>query len=185
MNGAMPVYEVGHSGGGDDMFGGGNFLWFILLIFFFGMGGNGFGLGGNAATGALTENYMQNRFDTNTMINKLDGLTNGLSDVGYALNNSIKDASFANATGLCNLGNQMAQCCCETQRNIDSLRYDMSTLFCQTNHNISDSTASILQAICNAKYEDVIREQQQLIDSFQYNSLLAAINAKTTTTTGA
>ena len=178
MNGAMPVYEVGH--GENDMFGGGNFLWFILLIFFFGMGGNGFGYGGG--NGALTESYMQNRFDTNTVINKLDGLTNGLSDVGYSLNNSIKDASFANAAGLSNLGAQMAQCCCETQRNIDSLRYDMANYFCQTNHTISDSTSAILQAICNAKYEDVIREQQQLIDSYQYNSLLAAINAKTTTT---
>lgn len=180
MNGAMPVYEVGTNGGG---FGDNNFLWFILLIFFFGMGGNGFGYGG--INGAVTEGYIQNRFDTNTMINKLDGLTNGLSDVGYSLNSSIKDASYANAMGLNNVAAQMAQCCCETQRNIDSLRYDMANFFCETNHNISNSTSSILQAICNAKYEDIIRDQQQLIDNYQYSSLLAAINARTTTTTTA
>lgn len=178
MNGAMPVYEVGRN---DNTFGDGNFLWFILLIFFFGMGGNGFGFGGggNAAAG---ESYIQNRFDTNSMINKLDGLTNGIADATYELNNSIKDSAYANAMGLNNVAAQMSQCCCETNRNIDSLKYDMANLFCETNHNIITSTAQILQAITQTKYEDIIREQQRAIDNYQYNSLMAAITAKTTTT---
>lgn len=107
--GVMPVYEMNRS---DEGFGGQNFLWFILLIFFFGAGGNGFGAGSNVNQDA----FIQGRFDTNSIINKLDGISNGICSSTYALNNSIKDAAYANMAGLSDLSHQMASCCCDIKQ---------------------------------------------------------------------
>lgn len=86
--------------GDEGMFGGGN-SWWIILLFLFIMGGNGFGFGGN--NGALTRAEMQQGFDTAEVTRKLDGLTTGICDSTYALNNTITTEGRAIQT-------QMAQC---------------------------------------------------------------------------
>lgn len=109
-----------------DGFGGG-WMWIIVLfIFMFGFGGNMWGNRGNG----LTQAEMQMGFDTAEITRKLDGLANGLCDGFYAQNTTmlqgfagvtaaVKDAQFAGQ-----------QCCCETNRNIDAVRYDAQKNTC-------------------------------------------------------
>ena len=111
-----------------DGFGmGGSWMWIIVLfLFMFGNGGFGFGNRGNA----LTQMEMQQGFDTQEITRKLDGITQGLCDGFYAQNTTmlngfagvtaaVKDAQFANQ-----------QCCCETNRNIDAVRYEAQKNTC-------------------------------------------------------
>ena len=124
--GAMPVYEVGREGG---MFGSDSFMWIIFLFFLIGWGGNGFG--GNGALGTYaTQQDIQRGFDTNTIINKLDGITNGLSDGFYAQNTTMLQGFNGVGSAIANLGYQMQSCCCETNRNIDAVRYEAAKNAC-------------------------------------------------------
>lgn len=102
----------------NDGFGYGNGYWIILVLFFFIFSGNGWGNRGNAALAS----EMQQGFDTNRVLSKLDGISNGLCDGFYAQNTTM-------LTGFNTIGREISdsrfasqQCCCETNRNIDAVR---------------------------------------------------------------
>lgn len=97
---------------------GGSAWWVIILLVLF---NRGFGFFGNGAGEAVATNAdIQRGFDTNTIVNKLDGITNGICDSTYALNNAITT-----------LGSQMQNCCCETQKEILASRYMTDKGFCE------------------------------------------------------
>lgn len=110
------------------MFGGSD-SWAIFLFFLLAFNGGSFGFG-NRGEALATSADIQRGFDTNTIVNKLDGITNGLSDGFYAINNSIKDTAYATQTGINNLGFEVQNCCCTTNRNIDNVRYENSKNTC-------------------------------------------------------
>lgn len=121
--------------GGDGMWDNGS--WWIIVLFLFcfmGWGNNGLwggagGYGGGAAGGAipyvvssaaLTEADLQRGFDNQTVINKLNGLENGLCDGFYAMNTGLLNgfntvnanvaAGFSGVNNaVCTLGYQNAQ----------------------------------------------------------------------------
>ena len=129
--------------GDDDGFGGG-WMWIIILfLFLFGMGGNGFG-GANG-----TRDEIQQGFDTAEITRKLDGITNGLSDGFYAQNTTMLNG-FAGVTAAVREAQFAAQqCCCETNRNIDSVRYDAQKNTCDiitAIHAEGEATRSLIQA---------------------------------------
>jgi hypothetical protein len=129
------------------MFGGDNdFLLIIVLFFFMMMFGGGFGgFGGN---GALTRAEMQQGFDTQEVVRKLDGITNGLSDGFYAQNTTML-RGFADITTAVREGQFMAKdCCCETNRNIDGVRYDAQKNTCDiitAVHEEGEKTRSLIK----------------------------------------
>ena len=114
---AMALAKDGDGG----MFGGGNSAWVFFLFFLLAWGNGGF-LGGNAAIRPATEGDLQRGFDTRTIVSKLDGITNGLSDGFYTQNTTMLQGfngiqrelcegfSGVNA-GLTTLGYQMKDCC--------------------------------------------------------------------------
>ena len=150
---------------GDGMFGGGS-SW-VFFLFFLLAWGNG-GLFGNRGVGeaVATNADIQRGFDTNTVVNKLDGITYGLSDVFYAVNNAIKDSAYATQTGIANLGYQMQNCCCETNRNIDAVRYENAKNTCDIINAGNANTQRIVDTINNYVMEQKdlkIAEQGQLL----------------------
>ena len=149
---------------------GDNFLWWVLILFFL-AGGNGFGFGGNREAVA-TNADLQRGFDTNSIINKLDGLSNGLCDSTYALNNSIKEGNFATQTGIANLGYQMQNCCCETNRNIDAVRYEMAKNTCDITSNANANTQRILDRLC-ANEVNELRDRLSLANNALAGQTLA------------
>lgn len=83
-------------GNGNNGWGGdGGWLWIIVVFaLLFGWGNGGFGgWGGNNGGGyvatAATQADIQRGFDNSAVISKLDGITNGLCDGFYAVNNSM------------------------------------------------------------------------------------------------
>ena len=83
---------TGNNRNNDGMWGDG--AWWIVILLIFGWGGfgnngwgNGNGMGSTAA--AYTDNAIQRGFDNQAVISKLDGISNGLCDGFYAMNNSM------------------------------------------------------------------------------------------------
>lgn len=90
----MPVMPAtgGYSDGAG--WGDGGWLWIIVVFaLLFGWGNNGWGgfggNGGGALQGYATQADIQRGFDTQAIVGKLDGITNGLCDGFYAVNNSM------------------------------------------------------------------------------------------------
>ena len=81
----QPAYSGSNNGGfgGWGGFGDGGFFIIILFLFaFLGWGNNGWG--GNGGVGS----EVQRGFDHSSVVTKLDGITQGICDSTYALNNT-------------------------------------------------------------------------------------------------
>lgn len=136
----MPAY--GNNGG----FGGGfgeDLIGLIVILAVLNGGFGGFGFGGN---GGYSE--VQRGFDQNAVINKLDGLTYGLSDGTYALtgalNNGFNSVQQTLCQGFNGLSREVADCCCATQGAIKDVRYDLATQACDTRNLIQSTTRDII-----------------------------------------
>lgn len=82
---------------------GTSWAWIIVLLLIFGGGAGGFGFGGQA----LTRAELAQGFADNTVVRKLDGITNGLSDGFYAVNTGMLN-------GFNSIEKSIAQCSTDT-----------------------------------------------------------------------
>ena len=144
----MPVMPANYNQGMGGLGNGGDWWGIIILLLLFGaFNGNG-GFGGFGGGGGYSE--IQRGFDQNAVINKLDGLTYGLSDSTYALTGAINTGFNSVQQSLCQgfngLSREVADCCCQTQGAIKDVRYDLATQACDTRNVIQNSTRDILES---------------------------------------
>lgn len=124
---------------------------FIYLVWLALLGGNGGGLLGNrgdaAVQGAITRSDLFEGFNNQEVNSQLRGITNGVCDGFYAVTSNfkdgfygnqaaIKDGFYATQEGITSLGYGMKDCCCQTNRAIDSVKYEAS-------QNTRDITSAI------------------------------------------
>ena len=156
------------TGADENGWGGGGAWWIIILfLFMFGMGGGGWGWG-NRGNDALTRAEMQQGFDTQEITRKLDGLSYGMCDGFYAQNTTMLNG-FAGVTAAVRDAQFAAQqCCCETNRNIDAVRYDAQKNTCDITtaiHAEGEATRALIQK----------NEMQNLRDRLQQMELREAM----------
>lgn len=156
------------TGAEENGWGGGGAWWIIILfLFMFGMGGGGLGWG-NRGNDALTRAEMQQGFDTQEITRKLDGLSYGMCDGFYAQNTTMLNG-FAGVTSAVRDAQFAAQqCCCETNRNIDAVRYDAQKNTCDITtaiHAEGEATRALIQK----------NEMQNLRDRLQQMELREAM----------
>ena len=174
---------TGNNRNNDGMWGDG--AWWIVILLIFGWGNNGFGgFGNNCAGSAYTDSAIQRGFDNQAVISKLDGITNGLCDGFYAVNNSmltgfngintnIMQTGYGiqqaiNADTVANMQNtnalqaQLAQCCCENREGQAQIRYDMATQACETRQAIANSTRQVLDFLTQDKIATLTAENNDL-----------------------
>lgn len=172
---------------GDGLFGGGTsggiLALIIIFVLLFGTG-SGFGFGGNGA--AATQADIQRGFDTRTIVSKLDGITNGICDASYANANLINNVRFDTMQGfnsvnqgIANLGYEQQNCCCTTNRNIDSLKYENAQNTCaivNAIHADGEATRALMQANTVQELRDKLQERDNTISNFmQSQGLLTAL----------
>ena len=185
----MPVMPAtgGYSDGG--AWGDGGWLWIIVVFaLLFGWGNNGLGgfgcnNGGGYVATAATQADIQRGFDNSAVISKLDGISNGLCDGFYAMNNSmltgfngintnimqtgygiqqaINADTVANMQNTNALQSQLANCCCET---IDGEGYASSaaeniidSLFTTTSTASTTGSVQVYTDVAS-NYEDVFQK---------------------------
>lgn len=152
----------------DGGFGNGDWGAWIILFLLFGLFGNGrgfggFGGGGNCGCdgGCATQSDVRNAVDQQTLISKLDQQTYGLADSTYALNNSItggfagvqqtlcqgfNGVNVAMLQGFNGVQSQLAGCCCDTQRAIDGVNYNIATQTCDIKNAIQSTTRDVIES---------------------------------------
>lgn len=160
---------------------GGNGAWMMMFLFFLlAWGGNGFGGWGNgAAQGALTRGELCQDMNFQSLENAVRGVQSGLCDGFYAMNtgmlngfsgvnNAIQQAQFA-----------AQQCCCETNRNIDAVRYENSKNTCDIVNAIKadgDATRALMTQNAMQSLRDQLQTANfQLSQQAQNATLINAI----------
>ena len=155
INGVMPTYEINKGGGEGYGWGGGMwFAWILILFVLMGGWGNGFGVR-NAQAGF----DVASQFDYQDIKNGIRGIQQGLCDGFYAQNTTMLQGFNGMQRDLCqgfaavNAGineNRFAQqqCCCETNRNIDAVRYENAQNTCAITTNATGNTQKILDKLC-------------------------------------
>lgn len=201
--------------------GGMGMFWPFMMGGFGGFGGNGCGCGGTNAIDASIQRGFDTQsiigkldginnglcdgfYAVNTSIlNAQSGIQNSLCQGfngvntnimqgNFGLQQAINNAAVANMQGQNALQSQLASCCCETQRAIDGVNYNMATNTCaitnQMNNNTRDiiesqnaGTRAILDYLCNDKISTLQNENQALrlsaSQANQNNVLMAAMDA--------
>ena len=152
-------YAVGrdsNGGYGNNGIFGNDWAWIVILLLF-GYGGRGFGgfggfgggFGGGCGAPCATQADVRSAVDQQTLISKLDQQTYGLADSTYALNNAITNGFHGVDNALCSLGynlsHQLSDCCCATQRAIDSVKYENATNTCAIQNTIQNTTRDVIE----------------------------------------
>lgn len=197
--------------------GWGNGMWgdWILLFLLFGMYGGwggfgfgggfgGFGFGGGAGLqGMATRADINEGFALNNITGGIQAIQQGICDSTYALNNTMMQGFHGVDRAVCDLGysvqggfnaigHQISDCCCQTQRAIDGVNYNMAKGFCDLGNvvqnttrdiidNANGNTRAILDFLVQDKISTLTAENQSLrlaaSQSNQNAVLMAAMDA--------
>lgn len=162
----MPVEPAGSCNNNGGGFGwGGDGAWWIIILFLFVFSGwgNGFGgFGGNGANGAgfqgwATRADINDGFAINNLQSGINAIQQGICDASYALNNAIQQGFSATQMSMmqgfngvqsqiCNLGAQLAQCCCDIRAAIQDVNYNMSMQTNMLQNTMNNNTRDIIDS---------------------------------------
>lgn len=174
-SGITPVMPMGGGLGSD------NGLWLFALLILFGMGGNGFWGGGNAmGYRAATAEDVNNGFNFNDLQNQnrdiIGAITNGTAQAVAATNQTFHDTLNAVsdkynelsrdiaglAVGQANALAKQNECCCNTLRAIDSVKFENAQNTALINANITAQTQKILDTLAQNKIDALQNRVNQL-----------------------
>lgn len=177
----------------DGMFGGANgtWIWVFFLFFLLAWGGGGFGFGNNAAAqGALTRAELYDGLNYNQLENAVRGIQSGLCDGFYAQNTTMLQGMNGIQNQLCQGFNGVnsniaesrfaaQQCCCETNRNIDAVRYENARNTCDIVNAIKadgDATRALMTQNTIQELRDNLQAAQlQLGNISQTQTIINAV----------
>lgn len=186
----MPVAPANTGNGNGFGWGGDGAWWIVLFLIFaaFGGWGNGFGFGGGG--NGVMDGYVLTS-DFANVERKIDSVNQGLCDGFYQQAQLINGTNMAMANGfgqaelsrsnqqaalmqqLTAMQMQAAECCCNTQRSIEGVRYDMAAQACDTRNTVQNATRdiidnansnsrAILDFLTQSKLQDLQNENQGL-----------------------
>lgn len=167
---------------GNTGFGGDGISWLVLILLFFGFMGGGWGgrynngeLGKYATAASQQDILFGQHFGQ--INDRLTNIGNGICSLGYDMQGNIAGLGKDVALGQANLqlqasnnaaalASQLSQCCCTTQRGIDSVNYNGAI-----NKNIDDKFA----ALEKAGLERQIQEQAAKISALELASQMVGV----------
>lgn len=147
----------------DNVFGGagGGGMWIFALLILLLIGGGGF-FGGNRNGEAVTEAGLCNAMNFNNLENSVGRLNDSLQHDYMGLQNGICNLGYETLRNFGTTQNQIAQCCCETQRAIDGVNYNGAINTAAINANTTAQTQKVLDAIQQNKIESLQSQVNQL-----------------------
>lgn len=166
----------------DDDFGGGAGWIIVLFLLMFGASGwGGRNMPANA-DGLVTEAGLCNAMNFNNLENAVGRLNdqnqnqtamlgNGICNLGYAMQGNIGQLGKEVALGQANLQQQLASCCCQTQRAIDSVNYNGAINTAEINKTTTEQTQKILDALTTNR----MAEMQNQINQLQLQSAMCGV----------
>lgn len=134
--------------------GGGWWAWIILFALFGGWGNGGMFGNNNGGNTEMLEAAVQRGFNNQTVVNKLDGIANGICSLGYdqlnqmnGLGTTVMQSAFGLQQAINGIGQQLDGCCCDVRGDIKDLRYAVATEECATRQEIHNTGDAIQHSL--------------------------------------
>lgn len=97
-----------------------------------------------------------------TVNNGFAGVNNAICTLGYQNQAGFNALGTQLASASCDLGRQISDCCCTTQRSIDSVKYENARNTCDIIRAGQDNTRAILDYLTNEKISSLQAENSGL-----------------------
>ena len=173
---APSIADIAAVTGGNNGWGGDG--WWVLIILFalFGGWGRDGAFGGNGGCGCdgacATVGDIQRGFDNQGVTNKLNGLEQGLSQLGYAnlqqfsnLSNGLCQLGYQTQAAVNDVSRQLSECCCDTREAIQGVNYNIAQGFanqgfqlqqccCDLKETMNNNTRAITDQLTQFRMED-------------------------------
>ena len=129
----------------------GNDAWWIIILLLFGYGRNGFGGFGGGQGGygmpcgvPATQADLAAGFNNSAVLSGINGIDSALCQGFNGINTAILQSGYNTQTSINGLSHQLADCCCVTQRAIDSVKYENATNTCAIQNTIQNTTRDVI-----------------------------------------
>lgn len=163
MENGYSLSDVAAATRGADGFGGGTDSWVLIILFALIFGG-GFGFGNNSriAGEPVTEAGLCNAMNFNNLENAVGRLSDSLSADYMGLQNGICNLGYETLRNFNTTQQQLAECCCTTQRAVDSVNYNGAINTASIQASNAENTQKILDAITGNRMADMQNQINQL-----------------------
>ena len=145
--------------GKDGMFGGGYLIMILILFLILTLGGGA--VGANRGT-PVTEADLCNANSFSELKAGVARNADGISNMYTGLQNGLSNLGYETLRNFNALATQLADCCCTTQRGIDSVNYNGAINTGNIIQAQERGTQKILDAICGNRMADMQSQINQL-----------------------
>ena len=193
--GMTPADIAAVTGNSSNGFGYGGFSEWIIILFLFAIFNGGWGNNGNGGMMGMypwlnQSNQINDGFQNQMLGNQLSGIQNGITagfgDLQTALcggfasvNASISNAQMNNMQNMNALQSQLAQCCCENRLATCQTQNIVQNEGAATRLAIQNQTQAILDKMCQQELDAYKRENENLRNMVNMQSLAASQAAQT------
>ena len=144
----------------NDGFGFGNEgLWLFAIL---ALMGGGFGNWNNRGNGCVTEADLCNANSFSELKGQVGRMNDQQAAIARQTDNAICQLGYQELQNFNALERQLTDCCCTTQRGIDSVKFDMANYAASINANTTAQTQRILDKMCEDKQAAMQARIQQL-----------------------
>ena len=146
-SGFIEGYMLGNNGTNGGFGGGFGGVWIFFLFLLLAWFGGGFGGFGGYGGGSAAFQGMATRADVNEAfaLNNITSGINGVRDGQFALQNNLTQGFSGVNQSIRDLGYQMSDCCCQTQRLIERTSCDTMGAIKDVNYNMAMGFNNIIQ----------------------------------------
>ena len=176
----MALNGNGYNNNGGFGFGGewGGLIGLLIVASLF--GGNGWGFGGNRGGSCATQADLAAGFNNSAVLSSLNdiklgqaqainynnqgfsGLNTAILQGFHGVDNAVCTLGYNMQTGFNGIQHQIADCCCQTQRAIDSVNYNMAKNTCDIIRAGQDNTNAIIGWLTQEKISSLQAENSGL-----------------------
>lgn len=160
-----------------DGFCGNSLLYFFAILFLFGNGGFG-GWGNNRGENYVTEADLCNANSFSELKNSIGRLNDNQAAIARQTDNGICQLGYQGLQNTNSIQQQLSDCCCTTQRGIDSVKFDMANYTNSLQVSQMEGTQKVLDKLCameSAQKDAIIAQQGQRIAALEADARMCGV----------
>lgn len=176
MEGTLSPSDVALINGNGGMWGNNGMEWLFAIILLGAVGG-GNGLFGGRNNAATTED-LASGFNFSALQNKTNETLAAVNNVEQVISNAICQLGYQVLEQFSSMKQAFTECCCQTLRAIDSVKFDMANYFAASNANTTAVGQKILDKLCSmemAQKDATIAQQGQRIAALEMDARFCGI----------